>query len=508
MAFLVGLVPKLLVFGVTALLSGIVASVGVAAMQDRTPASAAGLAPEYTLDGADTPSGPGPVAAFHETPATVAAVPVATLAPEDLQAVSASLLGGEPVTFVNPSGFPRIAPITQFDGGPFSGANCTLASGAMLARLGLGIVTTGSTLRTLQDDQDGGTGLNDLAVALWRGYGISFDTGLIRTDHLKSLLGAGYGAVVQGDYSKVPRGLRLQKDFTGGHAIYLDGYYPGNPKRGIPEAYYVIDPIGRPNSGYEGDWWPASVIDEFAGAFGGGRVAAMWAFPPGGVPPEVVGPDVLPIPPDPKPGSGPTPAPSASAVAPSPSPSEDVSPSASAPGSPVPPGGVFEPGDIVLELPPVKEPVSDAGSGGIIVVPVFDFCLFLPAPPGCPTGVEAEFEIDDPPILELPPGPAVEIVFVDSDRANVAIVGFTVDPPAVADVHFWEDGVSPASVHSATSMSSISLFGKTVLLAHLDLTAATTYQFQAVAGSGVLAGQSEVGSFTTGAGVEQFDVAL
>jgi len=156
----------------------------------------------------------------------------------------------------------------------------------------------------------------------------------------------------------------------------------------------------------------------------------------------------------------------------------------------------------------VKEPVSDAGSGGIIVVPVFDFCLFLPAPPGCPTGVEAVFENDDPPILELPPGPAVEIVFVDSDRANVAIVGFTVDPPAVADVHFWQDGVSPASVHSATSMSSISLFGKTVLLAHLDVTAATTYQFQAVAGSGLLAGQSEVGSFTTGAGVEQFDVAL
>ena len=53
-------------------------------------------------------------------------------------------------------------PITQFDGGPFQGYDCTLASGAMLARLAFGVVTDGSILRTLQDDQDGGTGLSDL----------------------------------------------------------------------------------------------------------------------------------------------------------------------------------------------------------------------------------------------------------------------------------------------------------------------------------------------------------
>ena len=45
---------------------------------------------------------------------------------------------------------------------------------------------------------------------------------------------------------------------AGGHAIYLDGYYPGNAKRGIPEAYYVIDPLGRPSAGSKGEWWPAS----------------------------------------------------------------------------------------------------------------------------------------------------------------------------------------------------------------------------------------------------------
>jgi hypothetical protein len=495
MSRLKALLPKVLVFGVAVVISASVASVAAAAMQDRTPQTTAGVAPEYTLAGADTPSGPdtpaipGPIVAFNEQPAGEPA-PLPTLSPEDLQAASAALLGGEPVSFVNPSGFPRIPPITQFDGGPFQGANCTLTSGAMLARLGYGIVTSGSVLRTLQDDQDGGTGLNDLSTALWRGYGIHYPSGLIRPEQLKSLLAAGYGAVIQGDYSKIPRALRLQKNFTGGHAIYLDGYYPGSPDRGIPEAYYVIDPIGRPQSGYEGDWWPASVVDQFAGALGGGRVRAMWAFPPGGVPPEVVGPDVLPIPAD-SGGGGSTPA------------GETPSPSAS-----TGPAVAVEPGDVTAELPPADPPVGDPGLGGLHVAPLFDFCLITPTPSGCPTGLEAVFSLPDPPVLRLALGPTVDVLFVDSDRANVAIVGFTVDPPAAADVHFWEVGVSPGVVQSASSMSSMSLFGKTVLLARLDTKAATTYQFQALAGSGLFAGQSSVGSFTTGAGVEQFDVTL
>ena len=167
----------------------------------------------------------------------------------------------------------------------------------MIARLAFGIVTSGSTLRTLQDDQEGGTDLNDLNQALWRGYGVTLPTGFLRPDQLKDLLAKGYGAVIQGEYGKIPRGLRLQKDFLGGHAIYLDGYYPGNPDKGIPEAYYVIDPLGHPHSGYEGDWWPASVVDDFATAFGGGtHIPAMWAYPPGGVPPQVKDPHVEPIP--------------------------------------------------------------------------------------------------------------------------------------------------------------------------------------------------------------------
>jgi len=520
MTFLARLLPRVLVFGVAMVISAVVASVAVAAMQDRSPVSTAGVAPEYTLTGADTPSGPdtptgtnapavpGPVVAFNETPAGEPS-PLPTISPEDLQAASAALLGGQPVSYVNPSGFPRIAPITQFDGGPFQGYNCTLASGAMLARLAFGIVTNGTILRTLQDDQDGGTGLNDLATALWRGYGVHAPSGMLRAEQLKSLLAAGYGAVIQGDYSQIPRQLRLQKDFTGGHAIYLDGYYPGNPGRGIPEAYYVIDPIGRPRSGYEGDWWPASVVDAFAGAFGGGRVRAMWAFPPGGVPPKVVGPDVLPIPADTggsSPTPTPTPGPTASGATPSGSPS--ASPAASPSSAPVGPIIPADSGDLTVELPQSEPAVSHGGLGGIDLVPIFDFCLFTPKPPGCPTGLEAVFSVPDPPLLQLKLGPKVDVLFVDSDRANVAIVGFTVDPPAAADVHFWEVGASPSTVRSASSMSSIQLIGKTVQLARLDTKASTSYQFQAVAGSGLFAGQSTVGSFTTGAGVEQFDVTL
>jgi hypothetical protein len=505
MSRLASLLPKLLVFGVAMVVSAIVASVVVAAMQDRTPVSTAGVAPEYTLAGAadtptgtDTPAIPGPPVAFNEQSSGDPS-PLPTLAPQDLQAASAALVGAEPASYINPSGFPRIHPITQFDGGPFQGSNCTLASGAMLARLASGIVTNGSILRTLQDDQSGGTGINDLATALWRGYGVHYPSGMLRADQLKSLLGSGYGAVIQGDYSKIPRQLRLQKNFTGGHAIYLDGYYPGNPGRGIPEAYYVIDPIGRPWSGYEGDWWPASVVDAFAGSFGGGRVRAMWAFPPGGVAPEVTGPDVLPIPADTGGGGSPTPTPGPTASGETPS----ASPSSS-PGPIVP----VEPGDITVVQPPVDPPVGHGALGGIDLHALFDICLITPKPAGCPTGLEAIFSVPDPPLLQLKLGPTVNVLFVDSNRANVAIVGFTVDPPAPADVHFWEVGASPGVVHSATSMSSAVLFGKTVQLARLDVKASTTYQFQAIAGSGLFAGQSAVGSFTTGAGVEQFDVTL
>lgn len=505
------LLVKVGVFAGAAALSFVVATVALAALQDRSPVSSVTAAPAYLLAGSDTPAGPGPVVAFNEVPSGDPS-PLPTLSPEELDAAAAALLGGTApaattTKVVNPSGFPRIPPITQFDGGPFQGSNCTLASGAMLARLASGIRTTGSVLRTLQDDQVGGTDPNDLAQALWRGYGVSYAHGLIRPDALKRLLASGYGAVVQGIYGEIPTQLRLQKSFTGGHAVYLDGYYPGDAARGIPEAYYVIDPIGRPRSGYEGAWWPAVYVDKFTRAWSGDRVVAMWAFPPGGTPPDVVGPDVLPIVSSGGGGGGGgasgSPEPGAS---PSESPSE--SPSAAPSGGPVGPV-LGDPGDTVLVLdPPKVAPVTNPSLGGLVAAPIFDVCLITPTLAGCPSGLEAIFDTGPPPLAQLKLGPTVTVLFTDSDRPNTAIVGFTVDPPATADVKFWEQGASPAAVLHASAMSSMPLFGGTVQLAQLDVKAGTTYHFQVAAGNGLFGGTSDIGTFTTGSGVEQFDVAL
>jgi hypothetical protein len=513
------ILPRVAVFALSAVVGAGAAGIGVSRLQDTGPRSTVGEAPAYMLAGVDTPAGPGPVVAFDETPVAPEPTPLPSVSTEDLDKIAAKLLGGgggdgqgtEPAKFKDPTGFPRITPITQFDGGPFQGANCTLASGSMLARLAFGIVTNGSTLRTLQDDQDGGTGLNDLATALHRGYGVSAPTGLLRPQQLKDLLASGYGAVIQGIYGKLPTALRLQRSFTGGHAIYLDGYYPGNPRRGTPEAYYVIDPIGRPGSGYRGEWWPAKYVDEFGLAFGGGRIPAMWAYPPGGVPPTVVGPDVVSIPPDDNSPGG-TPNPSATA-SPTASPTGSPTVSGEPTASPADPGSTFhipfEPGEIDFGLPPPPAPpVPKSHVGDWNSLPAFDICVVLPSTPGCPTGIEAIFPGGEPPVLQLPAGPTINVLFVDSDRPNRAVVGFTVDPPSTADVKFWIQGASPGFVFHASAISTMELFGSTVTLAELDVAADTTYGFQAVAGDGISTSVSPVGSFTTGSGVVRYDVAL
>ena len=198
-------------------------------------------------------------------------------------------------------GFPRVVPITQFDGGPLQAFNCTMAAGAMLARLGYGIVTTGSQLRALQPDQVGGTSLSDLEVSMGR-FGVTFSQAPITPLQLRALLYAGAGAVVQGTYGKVPVDLRLQKDFTAGHAIYLDGFRPASADG--PAAYYVIDPLGPTWTGYKGAWWPADVVEGFATAFGGGAIDAAWAFPGGHTP------TTYPVlPPESYPSATPVPAP-------------------------------------------------------------------------------------------------------------------------------------------------------------------------------------------------------
>ena len=518
MARLASLLPKIALFAVSMLVGGFVASVAVNASSSTGPQTTVGNAPAYLLAGPDTPSGTNVPVAFNATPSgSPAALP--TLSPKQLQAAAKALIGAKPAKWVNPTGFARITPITQFDNGPLQNFNCTMASGAMLARLASGIVTNGSTLRSLQAKQVGGTNLNDLAQALWHGYGVAYHYGLVKQESLKSLLKAGYGAVVQGIYGQVPIQLRLQKDFTGGHAIYLDGYYPGDPAHNIPEAYYVVDPLGHPYAGYEGDWWPAAAVDRFLSAFSGtDRASAMWAYPPGGKPPAVVNPDVLPMPPDPPPTEAPSASPSSSSSpsssaseSPSPSPSATESPSASP--SPGPPGSIPPyTGPIFVGDEPVYSAIlaeiQAARDGAVQFAPFLDVCLRDPKPPGCPTGFEATVTLHLPPAAIISPGPSISVLFVDAPTSNMAIVGYTVDPATTSDVQFWEVGLSPASVHSASAMTTTVIDGQTVVLARLDVAANTEYQFQVAAGSGTAAAVSPVGDFTSGAGVSQFDVTV
>jgi hypothetical protein len=481
MARLTGLAPKLAVFLVAAIVGGSVAFIATSVLDRHEIASTAGSAPQQVL------AGKGTVAAFDLIDAQKTPTIINGLPPADLALASSTLINDEPPAGTSPLGFPRVPPVSQFDGGPFQNANCTLAAGAMLARLGFGIVTSGSILRSLQSDQVGGTDLHDLQEAVFHGYGVQFHTGSLKPAQLKSLLASGYGAVIQGIYGDIPDSIRLQPSFTGPHAIYLDGYYPGDAT--TPEAYYVIDPLGRGRN-YEGDWWPASIVDAFGHAFTHGpRIAAAWVFPPGGVPPEVVGPDVLPLPP--AGGGGTAPGPSAA-------PGSSASPPADEPGD-------VESPPTIVETPPVATPATIDDT---VLFPYLSVCLLEPPPGGCPTGVDAVFTVLIPIVIDTSTGPAIDIKFVDSDQMNTVLIGFTVNPGAPADVTFWEADGTPATIQSPTTMASMVLGGEPTIVANLNVLAATTYHFQIVAGDGSNVTTSPVGTFTTGAGVKSFDISL
>ncbi len=260
---------------------GLGGALGVAAV---TAPPASNLLPasssfQLTADTGDQVVPFGLTSVPDETPITLRALP------DDKTIQLVAFAEGEPSlgsdtrpAWLLPTGYPRVPPISQFDGGPLDRANCTMASGAMLARLGYGIVTTGSQLRALQPDQEGGTSLADLQVAIGR-WGVSFSQGAISPIQLRALLYAGAGAVVQVTYGSIPASLRLQADFSGGHAIYLDGFRPAGTDG--PAGYYVI--ARWPTGGQPGFLGPAECRGR--GARLRRRTASPLAFPGGAPPP-------------------------------------------------------------------------------------------------------------------------------------------------------------------------------------------------------------------------------
>lgn len=483
---ILGLITRFVLAGVI----GLGGALGVAA---ATAPPTSSLLPgpetafELTADTGDQVAAFGLTAVPDQEPVALQALPDDAV----LQLVSFIEPGTEPATggasrpaWLLPTGYPRVPPITQFDGGPLGPANCTMASGAMLARLGYGIVTTGSQLRALQPDQVGGTSLADLqaAIATWA---VSFNQGAISPLQLRALLYAGAGAVLQVSYAVIPVSLRLQSDFTGGHAIYLDGFRPAGTDG--PAAYFVIDPLGPTWAGYKGAWWPAGIVEAAALAFGGGTAYTAWAFPGGTAPanPALLPPSAFP---DATLAPGETPDPSATST---PIPSSPPLP-APEPSLIAPPAG---------DLPPIVPSDwwiprwKDVFEGGVVMSPTWAACIVDPAP-WCPGGIIGIW----PPQATAPPTlPPFQVVDVDLLYANpiggaLMQVIFDVPDGATPYLQFWDADEPTGVLGTAPSIEAALLDGKKVQVATFPIEQGVDYNFVASAQALGVKAISQVGT--------------
>ncbi len=390
--------------------------------------------------------------------------------------------------WLSPVGFPRINPITQFDGGPLGGYNCTMASGAMLARLGFGIVTTGSQLRALQPDQVDGTSLADLEVAIEK-FGVRFNRAPLSALQLRALLYSGAGAEIQGTYGIIPFELRLQKNFLGGHAIYLDGFRPASAAG--PAAYYVIDPLGRPGAGYRGAWWPADIVEAFGEDFGGGAIYTAWTFPGGKTPTSypALPPDAFPsghYVPGRTPGPTPPPTPTlAPGVTPSPAPTPPPLPTPDPSFSPPPAGDS-----------PAPTPDGGGIGGTISIDPgiisvLLTACAGTSPPAWCPGGIIAVLPDTPAVIPTLPPVsliPGIDLLYANPVGPDTMQVIFKVPPGSLPALQFWNVGEGSGSLGTASSIEPAMLNGELVQVAQFTTTPGSAYDFVAsAAGQGIRA---------------------
>jgi hypothetical protein len=371
-----------------------------------------------------------------------------------------------------------------------------MASGAMLARLGFGIVTTGSGLRSLQPDQVGGTSLADLEVSIEK-YGVRFNRAPLTPLQLRAVLYAGAGAVIQGNYGVIPYDLRLQKDFTSGHAIYLDGFRPASAAG--PAAYYVIDPLGHAGSGYRGAWLPADIIEAFGESFGGGSIYSAWAFPGGTTP--VTYPR---LPPEAFPSSNgtgvtATPNPSGGSI-PTPSPSPGVTPwsAPTPPELPTPDPSMSAPpaGDETPSIPPVISAGGIQIDPGLISV-LLTACATTPAPSWCPAGIIAVLPDSPAPLPTLPPAatiPAVNLLYANPIGPSTIQVIFTVPDGALPALQFWSMAGGSGSLGFATAIEPAMLDGQLVQVAQFTVQPGSSYDFIASAAGADVRAVSQIGT--------------
>jgi hypothetical protein len=394
-------------------------------------------------------------------------------------------LFGERAPWWTPDGIPRVDHITQFDGGPLQGVNCVMASGAMLARLGYGIVTSGSQMRSLlKPGHGGGTTFSELQQVVRSGWNVQFRVGAISPLMFRALLFAGAGAVVIVDYGVVPLNLRNQKSFDGNHAMYVDALRLRADGSGA--EMYVMDPINR----HHGDWWPAEVLERSAMAFGGGAIAAAWAFA-GGIVPHGNYPPVPPAEMQPRgdqqPGHKPTDPP----IAASPVPSASSEPTVDQPiGDPAPPEPPQDPGDL-----------DNNGSthGGLGIDFFLGLCVSANKPAFCPPGVPAVYPTAKAPPPTVPPlvnkGP-LDLLYTDVPQPGVwrTIIGGPADVEPTFS--YWPANGSGPALEADAVLATLG--GKQVWMVNVPIPQAGNFAFLASTINGGVVTATDVGAISFG----------
>ncbi|HLX34127.1 MAG TPA: hypothetical protein VKR30_02675 [Candidatus Limnocylindrales bacterium] len=475
--------PAVLLRFVLSALVGAGVSIGAAAVTSPPPiVSTAHEGQPIDLQGLDfnltAGTSPAPIAPL---PAS-AAIQLTSYSPG---AVTTSPTGQVQAPWLNTSP-PRVPQVSQFDGGPLQGSNCLMASGAMLARLAFGIVTTGSQLRSLQDVQQGGTSLEDLETAVGRGWGVSFFKGGLSPLQLRALIYAGAGAVVSGLYGEVPVDLRLSKDFTGGHAVYVDAFRPPGPDG--PAAYYVMDPIGLPSAGYDGAWWPAEVVEQFALVhYGDNLIHAAWAFPGGAIPanhpvlPAGAYPTGSEIPGQTyAPGQTPTPAQTFSVGF-----------------NPVPPGNTTLPTDPPTGDPPPHPPITPPltfVSGAFDLEPGTTDCTVDPRPSACPAGVVGIVGVNGAFPAGSSPPQSLDLLYANLVSPGEYQIVFTTPSGSTGDLQYWGTG---GALQNATVEPAV-VGGQSVSVATVTVDPTASFSFVATAAGDATREMSPVGQLTVG----------
>ena len=413
------------------------------------PQSTAGVAPEYLLAGRGHPLGrtaghPGPVVAFNEQPSGEPS-PWRRCRPRTSGGRRGAARRRARSRHVNPSGFPRIPPITQFDGGPFQGANCTLASGADARPPRLRhrhqrvrpAHAPGRPGRRHRPQRPG-----DRPVARLRRHGAQRPARA--RQQLKSLLGAGLRRGDPGRLREDPA-RRSASRRTSPAATRSTSTATTRATRTAasrrPTTSSTRSAGRSPATRATGGRRPSSTSS--GSAFGGGRDRRRCGRSrPAACRPRSSARTSLPIPRRlerpvarrrrPRPASAATPI----------ARRERVADARRRPGPGV--AGRARATSTGRRCRRREPPVGGRALGGL------DRRAHLRHLPdhaeagGLPDGPRGRLPGSaPPPVLQLPLGPKVDVLFVDSDRPNVAIVGFTVDPPATADVQFWEAEGSP-----------------------------------------------------------------